>query len=258
MKLYIGSILVISLILLNWNAMYAVTCFSVFIPVFVLIVISSSFIQLKMNERLCFRDCYIIHDSLLSRVLVSRVFVIVYYIFLSLIMTLSTLYSVIDYSFLAWCYLLFHISLVVFIYKTNISILNKSIKNGYLFILSREMTVNVSSVVLFVVYAYFLLYGYEPDYLAVDINTTISNATNSIGSSCVNIDFILRLKVELDATFWWLTNQTSDHVSNSRLKLFIWIVFIIVNSLAVIGINRFVAQMVYLIDRILDNGIKFK
>ena len=250
LKLHIGSILIVFLALTIWKIAYGTNCFIVIIPIFVLVVISLSFIELKVYDRLCFRDCYFNQKSLISSLLTSKILIIVLYLLLSILMTVSVMYSVIDYGIELWGYLFFHIILVIYIYKKITKLFNGTVKMKYLYMFSREWTINVSSLFFFIVYAYIAINGYVPTYLSDDLSKTITLASNEIASNCVIIDYVLRIKIELDSVFWWVTSQTSDKADGVNLKEIIWTVFILINALAVFGVNRFIVQIVYFVEKI--------
>jgi hypothetical protein len=160
------------------------------------------------------------------------------------------MYSVISFPYQIWLYLLVHIVLVIFIYKRIIKSLKHTIQDEFINIFSREWTIDISSIILFFMYGYIFYNGYEPDYLVKDWIKTVENASNSISSSCIYIDYLLRLNTELDGTLWWIISNSSETFNNKNLKTVIWVSFIFINSLAILGINRVIVQVVYLLDKI--------
>ena len=169
-------------------------------------------------------------------------------------MTISIMYGVIDYVNEIWIYLPIHAVLVVLLYIGIGKVLRNTVKENYLSIFSRESTINISSLILLIVYIYLFVNGYEPLYLSDNLRETMENASSSISSSCSTIDVVLRVKVELDSLFWWLTSQSAEKASNELTSLLIWLIFIFINSLAILGLNRYMAQIVYLLDKMLNKG----
>lgn len=249
-KLSIATIITIFLILFSWKLFYSLGCFSLLFPILVLAIVSSSFIDIKMNERICFKKCYFQDNSIFSKILTSSIGVVTFYFILSMAFTFSIMYGVISFPYQIWLYLLVHIVLVTFIYKKIIKSLEHTIQDKFINIFSREWTINISSIILFFMYGYIFYNGYEPDYLVKDLVKTVENASNSISSSCLFIDYLLRLNTELDGTFWWIVSNSSETFNNETLKTAIWASFIFINSLAILGINRFIVQLVYLLDKI--------
>lgn len=254
-KLFIATIVTISMILLSWNFLYNLGCFALLFPLIVLIVVSSSFIDVKMNERICFKNCYFQEKSIFSKILASSFGVVIFYFILSIVFTFSIMYGIISFPYQIWLYLVVHIILVILIYKQVIKLLKNTIQDKYLDIFSREWTINISSILLFIAYGYVFYNGYEPDYLANDLMQTIKNASNSISSNCLLIDYFLRLNTELDGTFWWIVTSSSETFDNKTVKSVIWISFILINSIAVLGINRFIVQVVYILDKIFSRKV---
>ncbi len=251
-KLTIGSIIAIMIVLLSWKNMHTQSCMALIFPFILLLIISSSFISMKMQERHCYRNCYFKDSSIISKMLSSKILVTVIYLIISIVMSISIVYGVLDYSTLLWWYIVAHIIMSIFIFMTLNKILKKTIHENFLHIFTREITINISAFIFFIVYLYTAVNGYEPEYLK-DNNTlveTITLATNSISSDCYYIDSLLRFKIEIDSYFWWFVNQTSISTEDKNLKAMIWIAFMIINAFAIFGINRFIVQTIYLLNLI--------
>jgi uncharacterized membrane protein len=248
-KLFIGSIITILSTLYFWKIFYIYNCWVLIFPLFILLVISSSYIQLKLQERRCFRECYFQKNSFLSKMFSSKILVIIFYILLSVMMSVTTIYSIIDFSDELWIYLIIHIFIVVILYKSLLKIFSKVITDRYLPLFAREWSINISTIFLLGAFVYITLNTYEPSYLSDTLQDTITKASHSIGSQCEYIDTILRIKIELDSTFWWITNKATYFIKDKMLNSIVWIVFIIINSIALLGLNRFIVQIVHTIDK---------
>ena len=96
-----------------------------------------------------------------------------------------------------------------------------------------------------------MLYSYEPTYIRATLEETLLVASNSINSTCSYIDYILRVKVELDARIWWILKKSDLILEDSILKGLLWLIFVIVNTIGVLGINRFIVEIVYRLNLIL-------
>ena len=255
LKLSIGSLALISMVLLGWYNFYRVSCLVTLLAIVVWIVVSYSYIDKKMNERLCFKDCYFHQSSLISRLLLSPYLVSIFYLSISSILTLSIIYGVVNYPTILWWYLIVHTIIVVLIYKLLIKLFRYTIRDRYRDILAREWTIGISSLLLICVYLYIFLTGYMPSYLNNSLEVTIANASNSISSNCQYIDYILRINIELDSTFWWITSTSSKLTDIPLAKSAIWIGFIIINVLAIVGLNRFIVTIVYIVNKIIKKRI---
>ncbi len=197
-KLYIASILAIFLVLFSWRIGYSNGCYMLFFPILILLVISYSFIELKMQERICFKRCYFSDGSFIAKILSSRVMVTTFYIFISIVMSISVMYGVIDYTTEFWLYLVGHILLVIFIYRYITHLLRNTIKDQYLTIFSREWTINITTFLLIVVFILLTVYeGYMPDYLSDNLKETISNASNTLNSHCQLTTYIKFIEAKI-------------------------------------------------------------
>ncbi len=108
-RLFISTFTVIFLILIFWNSFYSMGCFILFFPIIILSLISYSFIEIKIHDKSCFVSCYFIEKTFLSKIFSSRFFIIVIFLIMSIFMTISLSYSIIDYDNKVWIYLIFHI-----------------------------------------------------------------------------------------------------------------------------------------------------
>ncbi len=250
LKLILASILTIFLILLSWKSTYDYNCYMLIFPIMLLLIISHSFIELKMKERLCFKSCYFKENSLFARLLSSKIAVSIFYIIVSIMMSISALSGVIEYPKELWFYLLAHTLLIIFLYKYFFYIFKNSIRDSYRAILAREWAINIGAIFLIGVFIYISINGYEPKYLQNSLQETILVASNSIFSGCDIVNYILKFKIEVDSLFWWIVTQSSNGINNQLAQLGIWLGFLFINSLALLGVNRFIAQIIYLLDKL--------
>jgi len=248
LKLFALTSIVFFIILFGWDNLYNSTCYILILPFVILLLVSHSFIELKMRERICFKNCYFKESSIFAKILSSRVLVTIFYVFVSILMSISALFGVIFYPLELWFYLIFHVGLVIFFYRYFHYLFRDTVKENYLSLFAREWAVNISSVFLIAVFIYLTLYSYEPTYLQQTLSQTIIVASNSVASSCEITSYILKLKIELDSIFWWIASNSTDALDNKLTKLAIWVIFLLINTLAILGINRLIAQIAYLID----------
>ncbi len=204
-----------------------------------------------MQTRVCFRDCFFKRSSLFAKILSSRVLVTVFYLILSLLMTVSALAVAIELPLVFWLYLLVgHTALIVVIYRYFDHIFINTIQDSYRGLIAREWTVNIAALLLILLVLYLSYEGFTPEYLSSGLGETVRNASNSISSDCTVISVVLKIHKEIDATFWWIMVNGDEHIGSQSLKAGSWFVFLFFNSMAILGINRFVAQIIYMIDKI--------
>ena len=255
-RLFIGSAFVLFLTIFFWRQTYSHSCFSLIFFLIILGVISLSFISIKMQERNCFKNCYFKESSIFSKMLSSRVLVTVFYLIISILMSISIVHALVSFSMDILIYLLLHVVLVILIFSYLNRLLIHTVKSKYLYILSREITITISSIFLFAVYLYLSLYAYEPVYLQESLTKTIKSASNIMGSDCYYLDYVLRLKSELDGWMWWMITKSSSTIQNGFVNVIVWIVFMIVNAFAIVGINRFIVQIVYMLNEMFANRVE--
>ncbi|SMM99839.1 hypothetical protein SPONN_1041 [uncultured Candidatus Thioglobus sp.] len=253
-KLLAGSILAVFVILLSWKLLYSYNCISLIFSVIFLFIILHSLIEIKVHKRNCIKNCYFKENSFFAKLLTSKTTIRILYFLISTVITISVMYSIITYQWQFWAYIAVHIIIVVIVFNFLNSALVNTVHTEYLSLLSKETTIKITLLPLLGVYIYVVLNGYTPIYLRDTLEETIIAATNSIHSQCYIVDYILRLKTELDANFWWLFIKMSNTIDNNISKYFIWISFIAINGLAIVGINRFIVQIVYILKKGFNSG----
>ncbi len=247
-KRLIASLLTIFLILLSWVISYPYHCISLIFPTIVLAIISYSFIELKMQKRLCLKRCYFKKKTLFAQLLSSRVTVVLFYIFVSIMMSVTIVSTAIDYTHIWWLYLVVHTLLSLILYRVILHTTEDTIKPSYHKLFAREWTINGMTLLILPFFIYLSLNSYTPEYLQEGFVETLSSASSTISSKCDIVDSILVWSRELDATLWWLVYSSATYAKSTWMKAMIWIGFLIYNSIALLGINRLIVQIIYLID----------
>ena len=164
-------------------------------------------------------------------------------------MVASTFTVVMGFSRLLWVYFFIHILLSYILFVFLSKRLKYALNEEYNLLFAREWTINIMALLLIVVFTYITLNTYTPTYLSSSLEQTITNAMASSSSSCEIIDSILKYTKVADSTFWWIVNESTTQINNTLLKTFIWIVFILYNSLALLGINRLIIVSLYLFTK---------
>ncbi len=250
LKLIIASISFVLLVLGIWSEHYGLGCYMLFSPLIILVLISYSFIELKMHERRCFQECYFESKTLFAKMLLSPIFVTIFYLIASIFMMLSAIYISVEFDRQIWIYIALHILFCVLVYRYFLLSLDGVVKDKSRRLFAREWSINVGAILFVLVYVYFTIYEYEPSYLQSGLDESFGGASESISSSCVISNYILKLQRELDAIFWWAVDRSTQSISQKFINYAIWFAFLVTNSFAVLGINRFIVQSIYLIDKI--------
>lgn len=247
-KLSLKTAIVMSIILFGWIMTYQNTCFSLFFAFLFWLLIAWSFIDIKMHERLCIRQCYFHPKSLISKILSSRIMVTIFFLTVAFLMSYSALISILEFDTLQWGYIVIHILILTLLYMTMQKVFVNVIQEKYLKIMAREWSINIAAIFLLAWVIYWSLKGETPLYLQSTLKETLSTATTVIQSNCHVTDTVLRFNKETEAISWWLMSKESEVLKSEHLKLGAWIIFLFFQALAVLGLNRWIAQIIYLID----------
>lgn len=245
------SIAIIFFVLLSWKFTFNLGCFSLVISILIMLVLASSFIELKMNQKKCFRNCYFKENTLISKLLTSPFFTILFFVILSFSYTLTLMYNILTFENTFYFVIVFFIVLAFLIFNFFIKIFRNIVNEVHLEIFAREVTVKITAFILFFIYFYLILNSYEPEYLKETAIQTLSAASNSIASNCKIVDLILRFQAEISSQVWFLIKESNSLISKDIMKTILWLVFIFINALSVLGLNRFIVQVVYLVNKLM-------
>lgn len=232
------------LVLLLIKLTYSYSCYFLIVPTIISFFIAYSFFEKKMREKTCFRNCYLKQKTFLARMVTSPYLSIFIYFILSIIYTISIVYISISFEWYFYLFLALFIFIVFFLYKVFLSLFSKTVNEEYLNIFVKEFTIKVSSLILFMFFISSFLYSYEPSYIKESLEESLSLATNYFSSNCKYLDYILRLKAELDTHYWFITKYSSRAMNDENINNIIWFSFIIANTISILGLSRFIVQVI--------------
>lgn len=244
------------IILSGWISSYQTTCLSLFFAFLFWATIAWSFIDIKMHERMCVKQCYFHPTSFIAKLLSSRILVTIVFMLTALAMSYSSLVAILDFGTLQWLYIVIHLLLLIMLYSFLKNIFRNIVKEKYLKIMAREWSIRIAALFLLGWIVYLSFNGKTPSYLQPTLQETLAAATNSIQSHCHYIDQVLRFNKETEALSWWLMSKESRLLKSEPLHLLAWLIFLLFNALAVLGINRWISQIIYLLDTHIINKTK--
>ena len=131
------------------------SCVSILFPFIALIIIGLSFLDKRVQERLCLKNCYFKHSSIIAKMLSSKVTLFIIYTIVSTFMTISIFSYIVDIDIKSALFILLYIFVIIMLYKAIYIIIKNTVNENYVKIFSREIAINLSSIILFVVYVYF-------------------------------------------------------------------------------------------------------
>ena len=221
-----------------WKVSYSLMCpVSLIVPLFILIIIGASFYGIKLQQRECFRECFFEKKSFISRMLSHKLFIIIIYTFITIPLTISTIYLMLQYTHEMTKYLIAYIIFLYSSYRIVTGVLKGIVRDKFLLLFAKEITGKITSLFAVAGYLYILINQTLPKYLSENLLETIGNASNTVSSECILIDYILRLKIKIDSTLLWLVNDATNQMVDPIVVGSVWAVFVLVGSLAIIGIN---------------------
>lgn len=252
-KQMIGAIIIIYFILIAWSNTYQIGCFSLIIPIFITLILASSYIEIKLKQKECFRNCYFKENTIISKILMSPYFTSIFFVLLSISYAVTLMYDILSFK-MEFYFIIGIFTILIFkLYKYLLSFFSGIVNDKHLQIFAREITTNISAFILLCIYIVIYINDYEPEYLKSTLGETLNFASNSVSSKCSYIDFILKLKIEIEAYIWFYMKEFNVLDTNKNLKELAWIGFIVFNVLSILGLNRLIVQVVYLVNKIIKD-----
>ena len=111
-KQLIFSILFPILVLFFIQVTYKYSCYFLIASIFMVFFIAYSFFQKRMREKNCFKNCYFKEDTFIAKIIISPYFTMIFYLFVSLIYTISIIYAVVSFEWYFYIFLGFFIAFV--------------------------------------------------------------------------------------------------------------------------------------------------
>ncbi len=219
---------------------------SLIVPLAILIIIGSSFYGIKLQQRECFRECFFEKKSFISRILSSKLFIIIIYTFVSIALTISTIYLILQYTHEMTKYLITYVIFLYSFYRLVAGAIKGIVRDKFLLLFAKEITGKITSLFAVAGYLYIFINQTLPRYLSENFLETIHNASNTVSSECILIDYILRLKIEMDSALLWVVNDSTNQMNDHVVTGSVWAMFALINSLAIIGINTLILEVIYL------------
>lgn len=252
-ELLVGTILSFFLIFFIWKSSFSYHCLSLVLPFIMLIVVSYGYIELKMEERHCIKKCYFKNNTFFAKVLSSRLFISIFYVIVSIVMSISTFVVSLGFSTFLWWYLVVHILVSILVFKSLNYLFRNTFQERYQALFAREWSIKIMAFLLIGVFIYISLNSYTPEYLSHSLKETVNNAIKSVSSNCEYIALILKFGKLIDSSFWWILSESTEQINNMAMKAGIWLAFLFYNSLALLGINRLILQIIYILNKKFDN-----
>ncbi|MCT7464901.1 hypothetical protein N5S72_10620 [Aliarcobacter cryaerophilus] len=242
-KIILSSIGLALIILIFWKLTYHVGCIAFLIPIFITLILASSYIDMKLKQKECFKNCYVNDNTFIAKFLTSPYLTSIFFIVLSIIYTINLMHDILNFSIGFYFVLIILIFITFHIYNFFLKFFKNHINDKHIEIFAREATSKISAIILFIIYIIFYLNSYDPDYLRESLNETVTLASNSISSQCYLIDFILKIKREYESIILFGMNSIDNNFKEEA-----WVIFIIFHGLSILGLNRLLIQIIYLMN----------
>lgn len=231
LKVAILSVLLVELLLSSWQVAFQ-SCFGLIIfSIFIIIILWSS-IQIRVQQRVCFRNCYLKEQSFLFNLLTSNKLTILVSIVTSFFIALV----VSDVTMKIGIELLIYISIHTFLMSILfISLKNKMKKSTHKVLttlFAKEIAIKVGSMLMLIAFALDILYNNKV------------NADFRIYSNCNLIDQILNVN--------FLINKNIVQVVDTINTWWSWSLYVLYSAIASFGLNRVVMQIVYSVDKAME------
>jgi len=248
-KKFIYATLLLSLLLASWEVSYRFTCFGLVFGVMILGLVAWSMIDIAVVRKRCLVDCTFQKSSLLSKILSSHLWILLYGVMAGAILT-ATILSHVSRGSYHWGFLFPYILLCFVTYHLVGWLLRGTLTPVFSPLLQREWSIAILTVISLPLFVYLALEGSLPVFLVDSLEGSIQNATALTTTPCTAIAIPLQIVSQIDATLWWLVYNTTEATTSWWVKGMVWIGFILYNTIALLAINRLILQTISLVEHL--------
>ncbi len=237
----LGIGLVGFLFLLIWIQFSKYWCYSLIVPLMFLILITRNSYTYAKAKKLCLGKCYFDEKSIIYYFWTRKVYIFFVALFVGSVLTLSLVLASTQFTFIDIGVLALDTFLLVILYsfleKNNT--FNKKIKIPII----KNITAWINSIFIVVIYFILTYYQTPPDYLQVDLNSTLQIIQKKTYSQCETIDFLAYITSSIIAIKWWLLTKATFIFENIYLKKILWILHLLGNYMMIFAYSRFLLEL---------------
>lgn len=240
--------LVVSNLLTAWVLLGYATCWLVLSWLVMWVLIAKGLYEKQLFKRACFARCYLQPKTWLTTWLqrrwwplfISGVFAIIY--------SLASVFFIIELGAVAFIIFALNLLVLAGLFNFFTRLANQQVAPAAQAIFVKNASLLVASGLGVAALTGYLLISQPPSYLQPTFSATLAAANNSYVSNCVVVDALLSLKTSLNAATWFAMHQLSQLVSAKYLKLPLWLGFLLLNALALIGVNRLMLEVLHWVN----------
>jgi len=211
------------LLLVLFNFTIQDSCYSVFIPFIVSLIILKNSYDLYFTRKLCIADCFFNKNTKIYTIITGKIFILIISFIISVFLSTVLMLSIMSYTdnFMLQISILF-IDIFILIFLQKLFMANKIIKKNKNNIFITNLTSWINAIFLSTIFMFYSLNAKPPAYINNDIFVTIKKASLKTTTKCKVLKKLLLISNGLDGMKnWILLNYQLNTTFNSYLLIVI-------------------------------------
>ena len=234
---FIGFIL-----LLLWLETSKYWCYSLAIPTIFLGLISYNSYMYAKAKKICLGKCYFNESSWIYFFWTRKGMIFILSFFVGLILTMSLVFASFQFTWIDEIIFFIDSFILVFLYSflEKSKIFNTNVKVPII----KNITAWINSLVIVGILFTIALYQTPPEYLYIDLQSTLKMIDKERYSQCETIDMMAYASSVVIATKWWLLSKAEFMLDNEYLKKVLWFLQLLGNYMMLFAYSRFILELV--------------
>jgi len=245
------SVIIAFMMLILWVFTYKYTCFSLIFPIISLTLISKNSFELLKTKKICNANCYLNKNSFIYTLLTGRIFIFIFSLVISIIITTSLfIYAITFNIYDIIIVILSGISVIVLYNKyQNTKIFSENVKNIFV----KNIAVFTNTLIFTIILVVININQTPPSFIDNNLLNTITNASKEVYSVCPFNQIISKVTMELQSIKWWIMVKFSINNHNEAIKIIVWLLFLISNYLVILGFSKLVLEVNQIGEKLWNN-----
>jgi hypothetical protein len=228
--------------LLLWLELSKYTVYSLVIPAIFLGFISYNSYTYAKAKKICLGKCYFDENSWIYFFWTRKGVIFILSVFVGFVLTLSLVFASFQFTWIDKLILFIDSFLLVFIYSFLEK--NKTFNTNVKVPIIKNITAWVNSLIIVAVLFTIASYQTPPEYLQIDLQSTLAFVDKERYSQCETIDMMAYVSSVVDTTKWWLLSKAEFMLDNEYLKKVLWFLRLLGNYIMVFAYGRFILELI--------------
>jgi hypothetical protein len=230
------------MLLLLWLEISKYWSFSLIIVGVMFALIARNSFTYAMAKKVCLGKCYFSEGSFLYFFWTRPAYIFIVSLMIAFILTSSFILATFQFSLVDKT--IFFVDTFVLIYLHTLLEKNQTFSTRVKTPMIKNIASSINAIMVVVVFFVVALYEMPPEYLEVDLSSTLFKIEKMRYSESDTIDIIAYMSSAIVATKWWLLTQATVMLEDGVLKKVLWFLQLLGNYMVVFAYGRYILELV--------------